>query len=74
MKDELAAGDRVTWMRGNPVTLFDEPVAAEILRVSARSVKIRVWRLKRDGTKVAVTKKVDRSEISASSANSPTSA
>lgn len=73
MKDELAAGDHVTWMRENPVTLFDEPVAAEILRVFPRNVKIRVWRLKRDGTKVAVTKKVDRSEISPSSASSSTS-
>lgn len=64
----------MTWMRENPVTLFDEPVAAEILRVYPRCVKIRVWRLKRDGTKVAVTKKVDRSEISASTSNSATSA
>lgn len=63
MEVELAPGDRVTWMREDPVDLFETPVFAEILKVSPRWVKIRVWRVKSNGKKVAVTKKVDRKEI-----------
>lgn len=56
----------MTWMRADPVDLCEKPVSAEIVKVSSRGVKIRVWRVKNNGKKVAVTKTVDREDIIAS--------